>query len=258
MRAYQRFPLAARSCRELALVGTHARGPSSDLSAPSTTHVDDALWAQLITRRLSERIPHYNDPFTMAKLLRRPTRVVCFYCNTQVDPKDPRNFRCSACGCWNRYDASGEIMSDEPAMHDEKMNARSFAKRGVSRSHRPPFRVATYDPGVASPRKDRLPTAYGQSLFCRTCQTNQMLISNLLSNYLPPPDVRSLTLLRTTFTNLVALRTTSTHSASRCSMSIENPSRRATHPCAQTAFPQLRRRSGNGTRWRAPARSAGS
>ncbi|KAJ3551447.1 hypothetical protein NM688_g4696 [Phlebia brevispora] len=105
----------------------------------------------------------------MPTLLRRPTRVVCFYCNTQVDPRDPRNFRCLECGCWNRYDKNGEIMSDEPAMHDEKLNVKSFAKR-------------------ASPRKDRLPTVYGQTLFCRTCQTNQMLISNLLSNYLPSPS----------------------------------------------------------------------
>jgi len=28
---------------------------------------------------------------------------------------------------------------------------------------------------------------YGKGLFCHTCQTNQMLLSNLLSNYLPPP-----------------------------------------------------------------------
>ena len=44
---------------------------------------------------------------------------------------------------------------------------------------------------IASPRKDRLPSSYGSTLFCRTCQTNQMLIANLLSNYLPDPDVRT-------------------------------------------------------------------
>ena len=42
---------------------------------------------------------------------------------------------------------------------------------------------------AASPRKDRLPSAYGSADFCHTCQTNQMLLTNLLSNYLPPPDV---------------------------------------------------------------------
>ncbi|KAF7796396.1 hypothetical protein EIP86_007573 [Pleurotus ostreatoroseus] len=107
----------------------------------------------------------------MSKLLRRPTRIECFYCGTQADPRDPRTFRCHACGCWNRYDARGEIMSDEPAMHDEKMNMRSFAKRGERAGG-----------------KDRLPSVYGQAVFCRTCQTNQMLIANLLSNYLPPPS----------------------------------------------------------------------
>ncbi|KAF9822098.1 hypothetical protein IEO21_00092 [Rhodonia placenta] len=54
-------------------------------------------------------------------------------------------------------------------MYDEKLNSRSFAKR-------------------ASPRKDRLPTMYGSGLFCHTCQTNQMLLANLLSSYLPPPE----------------------------------------------------------------------
>ncbi|OBZ79704.1 hypothetical protein A0H81_00999 [Grifola frondosa] len=54
-------------------------------------------------------------------------------------------------------------------MHDEKLNTRSFARR-------------------ASPRKDRLPPTYESGLFCHTCQTNQMLLTNLLSNYLPPPD----------------------------------------------------------------------
>lgn len=68
----------------------------------------------------------------MSKLLRRPTRVECFYCQSQVDPRDPRSFRCPECHCWNRYDAHGEIISDEPAMHDENLNSKSFARRGMS------------------------------------------------------------------------------------------------------------------------------
>lgn len=44
----------------------------------------------------------------------------------------------------------------------------------------------------ASPRKDRFLSSYGNNIFCHTCQTNQMLLTNLLSNYLPSPDVRSL------------------------------------------------------------------
>ncbi|KAH9950432.1 Ima1 N-terminal domain-containing protein [Amylocystis lapponica] len=107
----------------------------------------------------------------MSKIFRQHSAVSCFYCQSTISPipRNPRSFRCPHCDCWNRYDATGEIVSDEPAMHDENMNTRSFARR-------------------ASPRKDRLPTMYGSTLFCHTCQTNQMLIANLLSNYLPAPD----------------------------------------------------------------------
>ncbi len=96
----------------------------------------------------------------------------------------------TACKCWNRYAANNEIISDEPAMHDENLNARSFAKRGVcSRDEASLAGVLTHPP--ASPRTDRLPTMYGKGVFCHTCQTNQMLLSNLLSNYIPPVDVSS-------------------------------------------------------------------
>ncbi|THV06000.1 hypothetical protein K435DRAFT_646074 [Dendrothele bispora CBS 962.96] len=99
-----------------------------------------------------------------------PSTVQCFFCNSSIhNPRDPHNFRCHHCGCWNRYDETGEISSYEPAMSDESLNARSFSKR-------------------ASPSKNRLPTAYGKGPFCHTCQTNQMLLMNLLSNYLPPPS----------------------------------------------------------------------
>ncbi|KAH9898288.1 Ima1 N-terminal domain-containing protein [Cubamyces lactineus] len=106
----------------------------------------------------------------MPAIFRQPSTVSCFFCQSVVTPlpRNPRSFRCPHCDCWNRYDECGEIISDEPAMHDENLNARSFAKR-------------------ASPRKDRFPSAYGNAIFCHTCQTNQMLITNLLSNYLPPP-----------------------------------------------------------------------
>lgn len=43
-------------------------------------------------------------------------------------------------------------------------------------------------PSVASPSKDRLPSTYARAPFCHTCQTNQTLLVNLLSNYLPPPQ----------------------------------------------------------------------
>ncbi|KAK0464975.1 Ima1 N-terminal domain-containing protein [Desarmillaria tabescens] len=103
-------------------------------------------------------------------MFHRWSSVQCFFCHTlTTSPKDPRNFRCNNCGCWNRYDTKGEILSSEPAMHDESLNLRSFSKR-------------------ASPNKERLPTMYGKGPFCHTCQTNQMLLVNLLSNYLPDPD----------------------------------------------------------------------
>lgn len=100
----------------------------------------------------------------------RPSPVSCFFCQQSISPlpRDPQSFRCPNCTCLNRYDSNGGILSDEPAMHDEALNSRSFAKR-------------------ASPSKDRLPTMYGanKSVFCHTCQTNQMLLTHLLSNYLP-------------------------------------------------------------------------
>lgn len=106
----------------------------------------------------------------MPPLFRHAGSTICFFCRSTIKPAPPdqRSFRCPHCDCWNRYDANGEIMSDEPAMHDESLNSKSFAKR-------------------ASPSKDRLPSMYGTGQFCHTCQTNQMLLVNLLSNYLPPP-----------------------------------------------------------------------
>lgn len=70
----------------------------------------------------------------MSQLFRRRSNIICFFCQTAVTPfpKNPRNFKCLTCSCWNRYDVKGEIVSDEPAMHDEALNKQSFAKRGTS------------------------------------------------------------------------------------------------------------------------------
>ncbi|PCH33734.1 hypothetical protein WOLCODRAFT_129941 [Wolfiporia cocos MD-104 SS10] len=107
----------------------------------------------------------------MSRLFRTHSSVSCFFCQSTIapPPRNPRCFRCPHCDCWNRFDAKGEIISHDAAMYDESMNVRSFELRG-------------------SPRKDRLPTTHSTNFFCRTCQTNQMLIANLLSNYLPSPE----------------------------------------------------------------------
>ncbi|KAF9527792.1 Ima1 N-terminal domain-containing protein [Crepidotus variabilis] len=106
----------------------------------------------------------------MSTLFRRHSTVRCFFCLSPVPfPVNVRNFKCPSCNCWNRYDERGEIISDEPAMHEERLNSKAFAKRGA-------------------PSKDRLPNIYGTGPFCHSCQTNQMLLVNLLSNYLPEPD----------------------------------------------------------------------
>ncbi|KAI1788778.1 Ima1 N-terminal domain-containing protein [Ganoderma leucocontextum] len=107
----------------------------------------------------------------MSGLFKQPSAVFCFYCQSGVTPipRNPRLFQCPHCDCWNSYNAKGEIVSDDPAMHEENCNTSSFARR-------------------ASPRKDRLPSTHGNTSFCHTCQTNQVLLQNLLANYLPPPD----------------------------------------------------------------------
>ena len=140
------------------------------------------------------------------------TQTTCFFCQSHINPppRDSRNFKCPHCQCWNRYDKHGEIISDEPAMHDPGLNARSFAKRGRPLVM-PKFRTRLKTGCTASSRKDRFLPSYGKPLFCHTCQTNQvralcpktgqtfcpnegcyqMLLTNLLANYLPSPEVRS-------------------------------------------------------------------
>ncbi|KAF8601034.1 hypothetical protein BDV93DRAFT_608400 [Ceratobasidium sp. AG-I] len=102
-------------------------------------------------------------------MLRRntPHKQTCHFCNTPVEKPHNVDFKCSACGSWNMFDGSGRLRSDHPAMHDESLNTDSFSKR-------------------ASPNRNRLPSAFPANVFCHTCQTNQTLIINMLSNYLPP------------------------------------------------------------------------
>lgn len=92
---------------------------------------------------------------------------------------------------WITFDISfyqPEILSDEPAMHEETMNAAAFAKKGLLGTVLSSSHILSLKRTLASPRKDKIPTLHSQRVFCRTCQTNQTLHLNLLSNYLPPED----------------------------------------------------------------------
>ena len=128
----------------------------------------------------------------MSTLLRRQTRIVCFFCQTAISPSptQPLSFLCPHCSCWNRYDANGDILSDDPAMHDESLNRKSFARRGASCPcpYSSSLPLTPESARLASPRKDRLLTTFGSAPFCTTCQSNQRLIVGLLSSYLPPSD----------------------------------------------------------------------
>src|ERR1700722_3617861 len=87
----------------------------SERSQPtSQTHINNAL-------------------FPMPNLFRRHTTVSCFFCQSIIhpQPKNLSSFRCPHCRCSNRYDSNGEIHSEEPAMFDEALNPKSFAKHGI-------------------------------------------------------------------------------------------------------------------------------
>lgn len=114
----------------------------------------------------------------------------CFFCLTTLSsrPRNVKSFKCPHCSCWNRYDEAGQIVSDEPAMRDESLNTVSFAKRGMF-VIKLVIRTGLSNCLIASPSKHRLPTTYGKGPFCHTCLTNQTLLMNMLSNYLPSSDV---------------------------------------------------------------------
>ncbi|CAE6414323.1 unnamed protein product [Rhizoctonia solani] len=99
-------------------------------------------------------------------LRRKPSTRTCHFCNTSISGAHTGDFKCPSCETWNMFDRNGRLVSDHPAMHDEALNVGSFAKR-------------------ASPSKNRLPSSFSTNVFCHTCQTNQTLTMNLLSNYLP-------------------------------------------------------------------------
>jgi Ima1 N-terminal domain len=86
------------------------------------------LWSPLVRR------PTLTSTSTfMGTILRRQTPIVCFFCQTTISPPphQPLSFLCPHCSCWNRYDSNMVILSDDPAMHDESLNRKSFARRGA-------------------------------------------------------------------------------------------------------------------------------
>ncbi|WVQ70709.1 hypothetical protein IAR50_000231 [Cryptococcus sp. DSM 104548] len=120
----------------------------------------------------------------------RPAPVECFFClsttilpshlgaapssasGTGIAPVGTRwNWQCERCNCWNIRDASGEMISDLPAMHNSNYNAGSFSLRAQPSS--------SHLPSMPSP---------ATSPFCRSCLANQTLIINMLANYLPDDD----------------------------------------------------------------------
>jgi len=122
------------------------------------------------------QIPLVFGIFPMLRQFSLPLiQTTCFFCQSHINPlpRDPRNFRCPHCQCWNRYDAHGEIASDEPAMHEPGMNANSFTRRGKFMLLRC-WQLALTTGWAASPRKDRFLPSYGKTVFCHTCQTNQV------------------------------------------------------------------------------------
>lgn len=185
----------------------------------------------------------------MSGLFRRPSNLNCYFCQSPChSARDPRNFRCPSCSCWNRYDEKGIILSDEPAMHDESLNSRAFAKRGmwllrwVSKAN-PLTNI------LASPSKSQLPTMYGQGPFCHTCQTNQMLLVNLLSNYLPHPSVRALKILLSRHA-LTLLRIQNISIDLKSSPNTGNHFMYATHQCVNHVFLLLKMKFEERTPWR--------
>jgi hypothetical protein len=209
------------------------------------------------------------QPPTMGTLLRRPVRTLCFFCQTSISPPPPHplSFLCPHCACWNHYDANGVILSDDPAMHDETLNRRSFARRGASSLSCPllPIHMSLSSAPAASPRKDRLLSTFGNAPFCSVCQSNQRLVNSLLSSYLPPSDdvrtpcpyavLKAVKALTTCVPYRLFCRIPIMLLASQASRPTKLPSTRATHSSARGVPPSSKRRYEKRTTWRVRTRS---
>jgi hypothetical protein len=195
----------------------------------------------------------------MGTFLRRTTPTVCFFCQTTISPPPPQplSFHCPYCSCWNHYDPNGDILSDDPAMHDESLNRRSFARRGPSSLSSILHPLISAPP--ASPRKDRLLTTFSNAPFCAACQSNQRLIVSLLSSYLPPSDdVHSFSPMlvsKLSYHLHLFHRIPIMNLALQASRPTKHPFTRVTLLSARSAHPSSKRKSGKRTAWRAQTRS---
>ncbi|KAL9715883.1 hypothetical protein Ac2012v2_000326 [Leucoagaricus gongylophorus] len=99
------------------------------------------------------------------------SNIVCFFCQVPASPflKNPSNFVCLACGAKNGYDINGQIVSNMSATHNESLNRSPLPNQAFLRENQP---LASQKP----------------NLFCRSCQSNQRIIMELLSEYLPPHE----------------------------------------------------------------------
>ncbi|GAA5894474.1 hypothetical protein JCM8208_006251 [Rhodotorula glutinis] len=131
-------------------------------------------------------------------LFRRNKHVQCWYCNTRlhllppaptrqqlnkgkgraVDNPPPQvegpvavgtrdEFWCGECGQITKRDQNGEVVSNDAAFFDSRLNEDSFSKR-------------------ASPSRHRLPSSFATASttpFCRQCLANQSLQLHLLASY---------------------------------------------------------------------------
>ncbi|OCL01354.1 hypothetical protein AOQ84DRAFT_306862 [Glonium stellatum] len=104
----------------------------------------------------------------MPALLRR--NLACFYCGRRSAKKQTgqiRQWQCENCEAVNYLDENGQI-TDPPAAETPKVP--------VQYAHTVPRATS---PELGSP---------DETLFCQTCQKNQYLLTQALSEYLPPQN----------------------------------------------------------------------
>jgi hypothetical protein len=207
----------------------------------------------------------------MGTLLRRPTRTVCFFCQTSISPPPPQphSFLCPHCACWNHYDDNGNILSDDPAMHDESLNRRSFARRGaysqprpdtsfpcilISDLQRPHGKIASSQRSATRRSAPSANQTRGSSTASyRVISHPPMTCAPLLRVRAPNQSSKTFTICPSH--RFHSRRTQIMRLVSQALQRTKLPSTRATRSFARNALPLSRRRSGRRTTWRARTRS---